>query len=281
MTSEPHRLQYLEAMGLTAWVARYRLPNALETPSCEWESPAPEPATAPSERLHALLGDAGEASASSSEPQESAVRPPSGPRKARALLGDLMPGESSDSAPATPAPAASSGPATEQATPASASEASNEALRFTWQVSCLEGRWLLVLPRDRGPSDTEYRLLGNLMRSVGVVPSQAPTFESFRWPQLEGLTVESPLEEAQDGLRAFLSGRRQRGWQPERLLVFGEAALTERLLQLADGHSALLSLPVWQGPDLQTLAASADAKRALWPRLADWPRLWSGGDDDA
>ncbi|MCW4152498.1 hypothetical protein OM427_23565 [Halomonas sp. 18H] len=281
MTSEPHRLQYLEAMGLTAWVARYRMPNALETPSCEWESPASETASAPGERLHALLDDAGDARAQPSQPRQDSVRPPAGPRKARALLGDLVPGQAAEQAVEDPATSPSLAESAEAAaSPGHATPA--QALRFTWQISCLDGRWLVVLPTEHGPSDTEYRLLGNLLRAAAVVPGQAPRFESFRWPQLEGLPVESPLDEAQDGLRAFLNGRRQRGWQPERLLLFGEAfadpGVLGQLLNLGDGWSELLSLPVWHGPDLQTLSASAEAKRRLLPELADWPGLWSTSD---
>lgn len=41
MTPEPQRLQYLEAMGVTAWVARYQLPNARPSETCEWELPEP------------------------------------------------------------------------------------------------------------------------------------------------------------------------------------------------------------------------------------------------
>ncbi|MDR5859071.1 hypothetical protein FZZ93_16120 [Halomonas eurihalina] len=274
MTTEPHRLQYLEAMGLTAWVARYRLPNAQPTEACEWE---PEPAEkggsrAPGERLHALLEDAAEAPSTSPESSESTARPPAGQGRARALLGDLVPGEA--------APASTTSVPSPTPPVSSPAEPPAEALRFTWQVTCLDGRWLLVLPRDAGPSDTEYRLLGNLLRAAGVVPSRPPSFETFRWPQLEGLSVEAPLEEAQEGLRAFLNGRRQRGWVPERLLVFGGDAVLSDLLVLTEGHSGLLSMPVWQGPDLKELAHGAEAKRALWPRMQDWKRDWRGGDEE-
>lgn len=273
MTSEPHRLQYLEAMGLTAWVARYRLPNARPSEACEWDLPseADTRSRAPGERLHALLEDAAEAPSAEPSAQDSTARPPSGPGKARALLGGLVPEESAVS-PETQSPAPSV---------ATEAEPAAEALRFTWQVTCLDGRWLLVLPRDAGPSDMEYRLLGNLLRAAGVVPARPPSFETFRWPQLEGLAVESPLEEAREGLRAFLSGRRQRGWVPERLLVFGDDAVLSDLLELDEGHSGLLAMPVWQGPELKDLADGAEAKRALWPRLQGWQRDWRVGDEEA
>ncbi|SEL99620.1 hypothetical protein [Halomonas caseinilytica] len=270
MTTEPHRLQYLEAMGLTAWVARYRLPNACPTDACEWEpEPAAEGARAPGERLHALLEDAAEApSTAPSSKEPAASRLPPGQGKARALLGDLVPEDASAPVEMPSEPARSS-----------SVEPAGEALRFTWQVACLDGRWLLVLPRDAGPSDVEYRLLGNLLRAAGVIPARPLGFESFRWPPLEGLAVEAPLEEAQEGLRAFLNGRRQRGWGPERLLVFGDDAVLGDLLVLADGRSGLLAMPVWQGPDLSELAGSAEAKRALWPRVQGWRRDWRVGDE--
>lgn len=56
MTPDVIRRQYLDAMGITAWAAKYQLPNARPTEACEWEdAPAVTP---PRERLHALLDDA-------------------------------------------------------------------------------------------------------------------------------------------------------------------------------------------------------------------------------
>ncbi|WP_108447367.1 hypothetical protein [Halomonas denitrificans] len=269
MTPEPQRLQYLEAMGLTAWVARYRLPNALPTPEVEWASPGPEAATPPppGERLHALLDEA--AQARDATPREAPAepeppqRPPAGPGKARALLGDIVPAIESEAAaePVAARPAQRAG----------------EALRFTLQVACLDGRWLILLPREAPPGATEVRLLRHLLQAAGVVPEQMPAFEAFRWPQVEGLPVEAPLEEAREGLQAFLAGRQRRGWVPERLLVFGDDAVLDELLGVADAHCPLLGLPAWQGPALEELAGSAAAKRALWPRIADWRDAWEAG----
>ncbi|WP_158294539.1 hypothetical protein [Halomonas urmiana] len=266
---EPQRLQYLEAMGLTAWVSRYRLPNALPTPGCEWASPEPEVAAPkpPGERLHALLDEA--AQTRGATPREAPVepelpqRPPAGPRKARALLGDMVPAAEAETA---PEPAA--------ARPA---QRTGEALSFTLQVACLDGRWLILLPQEAAPAAIEVRLLHHLLQAAGVVPEQMPAFEAFRWPQVEGLPVEAPLEEAREGLQAFLAGRRRRGWVPERLLVFGDDAVLDELLTLVDAHCPLLALPAWQGPALGELAGSAEAKRALWPRMADWRHAWEAG----
>ncbi|MCA1770918.1 MAG: hypothetical protein LC652_13595, partial [Halomonas sp.] len=90
MTTEPQRLQYLEAMGLTAWVARYALPNARPTPACEWALPEAPPAEAPGERLHALLDEARESAPARPTPQQPtrAARTARAPKPgtARALL---------------------------------------------------------------------------------------------------------------------------------------------------------------------------------------------------
>jgi len=267
VTAEPQRLQYLEAMGLTAWAARYRLPNARPTPACEWQDATPQAETRPpGARLHALLDEAAQAQAAIPRPApaepEARHRPAAG--KARALLGELVPpGEQDD--------------ATPEVQRSAAVRHRGEALHFTLQVACLDGRWLVLLPGEAPPGNVELRLLNHLLQAAGVVPEQRPAFEAFRWPQVEGLPVESPLEEAREGLQAFLAGRQRRGWVPERLLVFGEDATLDEVLSLADGHCSLLALPAWQGPALGELAGSAEAKRALWPRMAGWRDAWQAG----
>ena len=254
---------------MTAWVARYRLPNARPTPVCEWESPAPVAIEPPAERLHALLDEANRAPSSPSSAPEMA-RPvrhlkPVARGKARALLGEPPDGEHQSAPPAkatTPAPAA------------------GEALRFTVQVACLDGRWLVVLAERIAPRAEQTRLLANLLQAAGVIPAQFPHFEAYHWPQMEGLPVEAPLDEARQGLQAFLDGRRRRGWAPERVLLFGHDADLEATLALADGHCPILALPAWQGPSLSELAARAEAKRALWPQMAGWRAAWRGEQED-
>lgn len=267
MTPEPQRLQYLEAMGLTAWVSRYRLPNALPTTACEWEvaPPATEARRAPGERLHALLDEAAEAqvAVSRSPPVEPEPRHRPSAGRARALLGDLVPADAPEAA--------------MEARPSGTERQQGEALRFTLQVACLDGRWLVLLPGQAPPDSVALRLLRHLLQAAGVVPEQMPTFEAFRWPQVEGLPVDAPLEEAREGLQAFLAGRQRRGWVPERLLVFGEDATVDELLTLAEGYCPLLALPAWQGPSLGELADSAEAKRALWPRMVGWRDAWRAG----
>ncbi|TFH88313.1 hypothetical protein EQG41_00260 [Billgrantia azerbaijanica] len=268
MTTEPQRLQYLEAMGLTAWVARYRLPNARESEACDWALPEPTPTAPPGQRLHALLDEAEQAARQKASAARrdaaddtagsaaTSARPPTVGR-ARGLL-DSPPPES-----IAPAPAAE----------ATAGEAS-EPLRFAVQVACLDGRWLVLLPGRQPPSAVEVRLLGNLLRAAGITLRHSPSFQAFTWPLEEGLPVESPTEEAKAGLQAFIEGAGRRGWAPERVLLFGRDEILEPLLGWHDARCTLLDLPGWQGPALGELAGSAAAKRDLWPRLAGWRDAW-------
>ncbi|MHB0776852.1 hypothetical protein [Halomonas sp. WWR20] len=269
MVTEPQRLQYLEAMGLAAWSSRYRLPNAALTPQCEWQEDA-TPATEPrGARLHALLDTA-------SAPEASAVvvEPPATPRpalaRARALLEEDAQPKAAPGAPrqehTEPHPTASQEPA---------SQVQAEPLRFTLQVAALQGRWLVLASEEQGIGATEQQLLINLLRAAGIVVAEAPSFETFRWPLMKGMTTAAPLEEARDGVRAFIAGQARRGWRPERLLVFGHDDVLTPLLQVENAECRTLALPCWQAPSLTTLANSAEAKRSLWPVMSTWQTAWA------
>lgn len=267
MTTEPQRLQYLEAMGLTAWVGRYRLPNARPSPECEWELPEAEPAKPPGERLHALLDHGTEAPTPRTSPEPPPARHAG---RARALLGG------SPAPPAEPVPQDTS----LVAVPEPASAEPQQALRFTLQVTALDGRWLILVPSEALPTATEQRLLTNLLQAADIVPRTSPAFQTFRWPMMDELPVEAPRDEAGEGLRAFIDGRRRDGWRPERILVFGSHPALESVLALADEHCALLDIPGWQGPPLGTLATNASAKRELWPVLCRWGKWWRDTEHD-
>ena len=267
---EPQRSQYLEAMGLTAWVSRYRLPNALETPRCEWPEAPVEPRQPPARRLHALLDDASEAAAQAPPAVVPTPRATGSPiKRARALLGEPQSAELKAPSAAAEPPADSPGRRGE--------EAPGEALRFTLQVAALEGRWLILQVADDTPSAAAQRLLANLFKAAAIETAQPPAFEAFRWPLMDNIPAQAPLEEAREGLRAFIEGRRRRGWQPERLMLFGAHRDLERVLEIAEGRSRLLEIPAWCGPALHELMASADAKRDLLPLLADWREAWQHG----
>lgn len=263
MTTEPQRLQYLEAMGLTAWVARFQLPHARPTEACEWELPERLVASPPAERLHALLDEAGSV-ARQAPPAESAAEPPraTSPGRARQLLG------------ITPSHEEAQQPVGEEATPTETRPV-REPLRFVLQVGCLGGRWLVIVPQETAPDAIQSLLLDNLLKAAAIDIEQPPAFEAYRWPPMENLPAEAPLEEAREGLQAFVEGTRRRGWSPERVLVFGRDDTLDRLLDMREGQAELLGLPGWQGPALAELVQSAAAKRALWPTLLEWRRAWS------
>ena len=197
------------------------------------------------------------------QPVEASVKVPARgapPRRARQLLG--MAPEASESDPQR---------STEESEAASRSK--QAALRFALRIACLAQRWLVVLPSESEPQSSETRLLHNLFQAAGIGGGEPLTFEFFRWPLIEGHPVEAPLEEAREGLRAFIEGTRRRGWAPERLLLFGTSDALEHLELSASGGD-WLGMPVWQGPALEKLAQSAEAKRALWPTLLAWRQEW-------
>lgn len=288
MTTEPQRLQYLEAMGLTAWVARYQLSNARPTEACEWTLPQRAAPAPPAERLHALLDEA-EAAPRQAPPVGESVRPRP-PRRARQLLGIEPEGETSeapetDSAPIgtkTTSPGAPR-PETSPETAATMSRQVQEPLRFTLQVACLAGRWLVFVPQASAPDATQSELLSNALKAAGIDAPAPLAFETFRWPPMENLPVEAPLEEAREGLAAFIEGTQRRGWSPERVLVFGHDETLVRLTDLNEGEGRIesLGLPGWQGPGLDELVQSAEAKRSLWPTLLAWRQAWSAKDAEA
>ena len=279
MAGDVQRLQYLEAMGLGAWASRYRLPNARPTPQCEWDMPA-QPDTTPNHgaRLQALLDDVAAPAAPSTSPaREPAPAPEKGPAdkpagsRARALLlGEAASETPPEAAPAEPAAA----PASE-----TTDQAPREALRYAVQVAALDGRWLLLLPEAQAPDPRMRQLLANLLRTAGIEAATEPAFQSFQWPLVDNAPVAAPLDEARDGLRAYLNGQARRGWRPERLMVFGEDETLTTVLAVDEAHSETLDLPCWRLPSLATLMTSADATRALWPRQVAWRNAWNGSGD--
>ncbi|MDQ7728198.1 hypothetical protein [Halomonas sp. SpR8] len=275
MTQEVIRRHYLEAMGITAWAAKYQLPNALPTEACEWEDSTPA-ATPPREQLQALLDDAPaprrqtakplapEAPASKSQAADETIASPSA---VRALLGQDKPGPASQVA-------AQSATATEAATAKPA-----KPLAFSFSCVCLEGRWLMLQAGEM--SVLEQQLLANLLQAAGIQQGALPEASHFTWPQMaNAFTVEDPLDEAREGLAAFIAGGVSRqGWQLERLLWWGELgpeqAPLDRILNVTEGQSETLALPVWQGPELGSLLDGSCSKRDLWPALMTLGQHWA------
>ncbi|MCX2525002.1 hypothetical protein [Larsenimonas rhizosphaerae] len=272
MVSEFYRRQYLEAMGLPMWEARYQLPHALPTPVCDWpEKPAvaPQPGTRGMAALRDAAAPVSESAAAITPPDsataESVV-------SARALLDDIR--TSTDSSPAS-----AGKPAAAQEVESSAADpvvdTVPQEVRFTWAVAALEGRWLVVVP-GRALGTEAQALLKALLVACRITPGHWPVFEQLGWPMIEGLPSPAPLDEAREGVKAFLSGRRGRGWVPERVMVFGQDEQVASVLKIEDGESHLLGLPVWQGPALEDMLGEWTQKRRLWPRLAEWHTWWHG-----
>lgn len=292
MNAEVIRRQYLEAMGITTWASRYQLPHALDTPACEWEEVAPRHVT-PSQRLHALLDDAQQAAAQRQTPDDADETPApassdytASPQALRSLLGDTAGKEAvtpQEPPPTEVAPRRSAPDAeTQNSAQVSAPNTKPEPLVFTLSSCCIEGRWLNLVPGGLGR--TEQALLNNLMGVVtGTLLSPASVM-TFSWPPMaNGPQPDDPLEEARDGLNAFISGTaRRNGWQLEHVLWWGEpqASPFAALLNLDNGQSQTLGLPVWQGTALDELAQSSAAKRRLLPRLLDLRQSFGARQDD-
>ena len=267
MISEPQRLQYLSAMGVTAWVARYRLSNAQETPVCDWPTPEVPETPAPSQRLHALLDEV-PARPTTPVAQDPPSAKPTRRGKARAMLGVSDEESVAERDAGSPSPPIASTP-----------QAPQQALRFSLQIAALEGRWLVLLPHASAPDAVAQQLLTNLLGAASIHLAEPPVFQAFQWPMMEELPVEAPLDEARDGLRAFLDGRRRGGWRPERVLLFGESPALAEVLSIEAGRCGLLQLPAWHGPSLDALGHDAAAKRALLPLLEEWRAAWLGAAD--
>ena len=275
MTPEVTRRHYLDAMGITAWASRYQLPNALPTEACEWDDTPPE-ITPPRERLQALLDDAPAARGEPAQQPQEAEQATSeaSPSAVRALLAQPAPAEPVTKAavekPAEPTPSAS------PAAPA-------KPLHFTLSCVCIGNRWLSLHSGELTPQ--AQRLLGNILHASGINLDTPPDITLFSWPPMaNAFAAQEPLEEAREGLAAFIAGSAGRKqWALERVLWWGgqhDPGTTDtlRVLDIQDVRSQTLALPVWQGPTLESLLQSGAAKRDLWPSLNELAHHWQSRD---
>ncbi|WP_172118520.1 hypothetical protein [Halomonas hibernica] len=274
MTPEVTRRHYLDAMGITAWASRYQLPNALPTEACEWDETPPE-RTPPRERLQALLDDA---PTPRSEPKAPSVNSPApAPSSVRALLGQAP----ADKPPTEPMPVES---VPVEAVPGSMPAVSAKPLQFSLSCVCIGQRWLSLHPGEITPQ--AQRLLANIWQAVGIAPDALSSVTLFKWPLMANTFAEDPLEEAREGLSAFMSGCASRqGWALERVLWWGEqpeddsAADILSVLNIQQARSDTLELPIWQGVALEHLAKNGAAKRDLWPQLYALGQQWKTLND--
>ena len=289
MNQEVIRRHYLEAMGITAWASKYQLPNALPTQACEWEESTPAPMP-PRERLQALLDDAPapRRQAPESQPAE-AIASPSAVRAL--LLNELKDKPGSEKQGQVKQNHVKQNPIKQsQAKQVDAQSVTAESavdvtpaapakpLKFSLSCLCLNGRWLVL--QTGKMSSLEQQLLANLLQAAGIQQSELPEVTHFTWPQMtNAFAVEDPLDEAREGLAAFIAGRVSRqDWQLERLLWWGELgaeqAPLDRILNVSEDQSHTLSLPVWQGPALGSLLDGTTSKRELWPALQALSQQW-------
>ncbi|MGP9499011.1 MULTISPECIES: hypothetical protein [unclassified Halomonas] len=274
MTPEVTRRHYLDAMGITAWASRYQLPNALPTEACEWDETPPE-RTPPRERLQALLDDA---PTPRSEPKAPSVNSPApAPSSVRALLGQAP----ADKPPTEPMPVES---VPIEAVPGSTPAVSAKPLQFSLSCVCIGQRWLSLHPGEITPQ--AQRLLANIWQAVGIAPDALSSVTLFKWPLMANTFAEDPLEEAREGLSAFMSGCASRqGWALERVLWWGEqpeddsAADILSVLNIQQARSDTLELPIWQGVALEHLVKNGAAKRDLWPQLHALGQQWKTLND--
>ncbi|WP_456268200.1 hypothetical protein M1D97_13230 [Kushneria sp. AK178] len=293
MVTERARRQYLEAMGVDLWVARHPLPNALASslPAVEEAADSSEDARDHHQRLHALIDEvdrpeADALPAAEPSPSVSGAAPQETTASARSIRALLDIDQAKEAAPPAPEPVAASPAPTAEEVPsgavqeieADAAQALDAPLRFSLQVGALDGRWLVMLARDEAPSEQETRLLEAIFRAGGVAPSAPLSCQRFGWPMMEGLPVDDALDEARQGFKAFLAGRRARGWRPERLLLFGRHSVLEQVLDARDGQSHVLELPLWQGPALESLD-DASSRRTLWAAMGTWRTWWHAPAD--
>lgn len=274
----PHQLQYLDAMGLRAWTARYQLPHAAETSACEWAEVAavPDAAEPPTQRLQSLIDEAPASTPSVSSALTAVRRSEGVSGRFKALLEDEAGVSANTALPKAGHLAASDSQSIGDEQTSSIMQA---ALRFTLQVTVLERRWLVALVQPVMPNIHEQRLLAAMLSSVGIQPAERVSFIDFQWPMMEGLLTESPLIEAQQGIKAFLEGRAHEGLSLEKLVLFGDSEAEamnafRQVLDIDGVQSGLLSLPVWQAPSLASLLVSAECKAELWPALHALGQDW-------
>jgi len=258
------RRQYLDAMGITAFASRYRLPNALATPACEWDDTPPPAPASPSQRLHALLDDAQQAEVD----RAAAPAPPASSASLKELLNDGSARAESTSVP-VPVPV----------------PAPRQPLTFTLSCLCLGGRWLSL--HDGELTAEQRKLLVNIYRAAGIAPSAMSAWHTFTWPPLaDGPAAAEPLEEAREGLRAFINGTASRNgwtlaqglwWAGEQETPLGEALDPHQEQSATSSHT--LSLALWQGPALESLQETG-AKRALWPAIKALGERWREAQTD-
>lgn len=219
---ENQRQEFLQAMGITSYFPRLRLPGAPEPVQCEW----------PAEWQPARTAGTGEADA---VVQVSPV-PAEEKGKATGVQTEIEPEIEPEKEIEIEKVSTTAGTA--------------EAIRF--QCLCIRvNRDLAILNAMpyMGAGhliDRHWALLVNLLRAAGIPHGDMQAEEKpFRWPLLQGDHVDSSRPAAAVALVAYLQ-QKLADWQFSRLLVMGELAIAP-VFTLEDGEEGVtLDSQAWE-----------------------------------
>ncbi len=228
--TEKQRQQYLQAMGLQPWFARYRLPAAPLAGLCAWPEPlqpspalqAPAVEPAPSSRGEML----GSLKAALTSAEQALAEGRSGPP----IVSPSSPVPHDDSAAQAceaAAPAVDLAPAAEVLALPAAAENSGVLPRVRLFAAPLPGAGLVVgeLPVHGEPfSRFHLQLLTDLLRAGRRLPEEPFALKHFQWPVCEALVAPYGRRGAVEALQGFL--RNQLAYDACRwLLLLGPQAL--------------------------------------------------------
>ena len=180
--NELQRQAYLQALGLTPWVAAQPLPGAAESPLLEWppQMDAPAPATAPT------------------QPSVADVSSGAAPPPAAAAVTPSL--EALKSAPA-PAAAPASQTTTAKAAPAA------DVTRITLQAHQVGDLWLLAEQEDPGAPDFGRDALQLLNNMLAVYRGQRRGARKFLWPLSDVVQDDDALRKTFQSFARGLGGR--------------------------------------------------------------------------
>lgn len=234
---EGERLTYLRALGITQYVPLQAIPGALQLPPLEWSDAA----------------DAGEAELPATEPavvpaaEAPAVSPAASTPPASTLPSNTVAGAMASlmqhvvSTPASAGKVAEAPPLAVredsdipqldlsklkpvEETPRTAPVKPAATQRFSLAVVTLpqqQARILVELAQPDAPglSSIEFRLLGDLLRALGVKQDLSEgSVRPFRWPPVNNARIAADVSAARDGLLAFLTAAQAE--QPVKKLLF-------------------------------------------------------------
>ncbi len=186
------RLDYLEAMGVVQYAARFPLPNALSSPVIEIEESFEDEIVAPT---------ANSARAAMPESLRSILE------KETALLTPPQPQEKSTAAPKT------------EITPAQ----TTASPLFRCQIAFWLIDDLLVIAETPRMDNKQLTLLRNILKAIGR-PEQLANTHQFSWPLSQN--KDKTLHAARDHFQGMLDGGALKNTAARQIICFGNTANT-------------------------------------------------------